>query len=57
MCVHFFCVYVYVREEGVVHPEKQDRSGPLTGAGLKLEMYNYIDQGEITALRKKAGLA
>ena len=27
----------------------------MTRAGLELEMYNYIDQGEITALRKKAG--
>lgn len=35
--------------------EKQDLSGPLTQPGL--QMYNYIDQGEIAALRKKAGPA
>lgn len=32
-------------------------SSPLTQEGLGLEMCNYIDQAEITAVRKKAGLA
>lgn len=36
--------------------EKLDLSGPLTGAGLELELCNYTDQGEITALRAEAGL-